>query len=397
MRKILNFLMVVMLLVIAAASVQPAAAVDPLTYPGNIGAVIKPFYSSDWSWMIDKSADQSALLLSEGQFYTVNYTVTVSPTQTAQAGLRGFVGVRGLPDKTVVVTSLSYDLEGGINIPLNGTPEYPETCTSFPVTLDPGKDLRCGYEYSGLTSTAFRNGTISMTATIDGVPYARTVEADLDIANNPLTTNLGETDECVVVSDTNVGTLGTVCAGDAPKTFTYSLTFSTNTAADVDLVCGENRHVNTASFETNDNKETGSDSWTVTATVACGGGCTLTPGYWKTHSKYGPAPYDSTWNGQDDMAFFLSGKTWYQALWTAPAGNPYYILAHAYIASVLNVQNGASTTPAVDSAMASAQTFLSTYAADTKWTKEQKAMLTGWATTLDNYNNGLIGPGHCSE
>jgi hypothetical protein len=31
------------------------------------------------------------------------------------------------------------------------------------------------------------------------------------------------------------------------------------------------------------------------------GGCTLTPGYWKTHSKYGPAKYDTTWalKGED--------------------------------------------------------------------------------------------------
>jgi hypothetical protein len=44
-------------------------------------------------------------------------------------------------------------------------------------------------------------------------------------------------------------------------------------------------------------------------------GCTLTPGYWMTHSEFGPAPYDPTWallpNGASTM-FFMSGKTYYQ-------------------------------------------------------------------------------------
>ncbi len=45
----------------------------------------------------------------------------------------------------------------------------------------------------------------------------------------------------------------------------------------------------------------------------CNQGCTLTPGYWKTHSRRGPAPYDDTWAqlgpSQETKAFFLSGKT----------------------------------------------------------------------------------------
>ena len=79
-------------------------------------------------------------------------------------------------------------------------------------------------------------------------------------------------------------------------------------------------------------------------TNECGGeGCTLTPGYWKTHSKYGPAPYDATWAEiGEDTPFFASGKTWYDALWTEPkGGEAYYILAHAYIAAALNFKNGA--------------------------------------------------------
>ena len=68
-------------------------------------------------------------------------------------------------------------------------------------------------------------------------------------------------------------------------TQTYTQTFS----------CGEDEgtHDNTATI-----RETGqSDDARVTVTCKPppGPGCTLTQGYWKTHSKYGPAPYDSTW------------------------------------------------------------------------------------------------------
>jgi hypothetical protein len=91
--------------------------------------------------------------------------------------------------------------------------------------------------------------------------------------------------------------------------------------------------------------------------------------------------------------------TWYQVFWTAPAGNVYYILAHQYMAATLSILNGADSTPEVVAALADAKEFLETY------TPAQAAALKGaarnaivaLAATLDDYNNGLIGPGHCSE
>ena len=98
----------------------------------------------------------------------------------------------------------------------------------------------------------------------------------------------------------------------------------------------------------------------------CDYGCTLTFGYWKTHSQYGPAPYDATWeqiqpNGENSN-FFLSGKNWHQVLWTSPAGgSAYYILAHQYIAAVLNQKNGATSTTTVNLALATAQNFFAAH------------------------------------
>ena len=92
--------------------------------------------------------------------------------------------------------------------------------------------------------------------------------------------------------------------------------------------------------------------------MPCPTGCTLTQGYWKTHSIRGPAPFDDAWNLIEQLPyapgdadgikeaeaeqFFYSDQTWYQAFWTPPSGgNAYYQLAHQYQAAVLNVLNGA--------------------------------------------------------
>ena len=161
--------------------------------------------------------------------------------------------------------------------------------------------------------------------------------------------------------------------------------------------------VNTASFVTNDTAETGSASDTVAVHVECSQGCTLTPGYWKTHSSLGPAPYDETWAQLPQGAhtpFFLSGASYHQVLWTPPAGNSYYILSHAYIAAQLNGLNGASTA-VVAAALAEATTLFQTYTpAAIKALKPSSAVRQRFVTLggqLDAYNNGLTGPGHCSE
>ncbi len=131
-------------------------------------------------------------------------------------------------------------------------------------------------------------------------------------------------------------------------------------------------------------------------------GCTYTLGYWKTHSDRGPAPYDNSWKLvgalEEDTPFFNSGKTWYQVFWTAPAGNKFYILAHQYMAAKINILNGASSTAAVDAAISGAESlFGGLSAGSTTLNNAQKTQATTWATTLDNYNNGLIGPGHCPD
>ena len=134
-------------------------------------------------------------------------------------------------------------------------------------------------------------------------------------------------------------------------------------------------------------------------TYECGGdGCTLTPGYWKTHSIYGPAPYDDTWAAiGEDTPFFNSGKSWYEALWTQPkGGEAYFILAHAYIAAALNFENGTDPADAQEAFDDATELFMM-YDDSIPKSDPNREIAIGLAEILDNYNNGIIGPGHCAE
>ena len=115
-------------------------------------------------------------------------------------------------------------------------------------------------------------------------------------------------------------------------------------------------------------------------------GCTYTQGWYKNQGV-GSLPAGN---------FFKSGQTYLQVLDTPPkGGNVYYQLAHQYIAARLN-RNSASGTAAVDAALAGALVYfgIATPSA-TVPAGYTSAQLLAWASTLDSYNNGFTGPGHC--
>lgn len=358
-------------------------------------------FTRTWEWTIAKSADETELLLSEGQLLQVNYVVTVDASFTdSDHAVSGNIWIANpnpilAAELTAVSDVVSPDIAATVDCPA--------------LVIPAGESLHCTYS-ADLPDDQDRVNTA--TASLQNYDYdsegVGTPSGTTDFSGNAAVAfdnaDLNEIDECVDVSDTNVGDLGTVCSGDAPAVFNYSLFFGTSEDADVQLVCGDNFHTNIASFETNDTGTTGAAEETVNAHVECVVGCTLTPGYWKTHSDKGPAPFDDTWdllpNGSDTI-FFLSGQTYYEVLWTNPqGGNAYYILAHAYIAAELNQLNGADFS-AVQDAFDEATGLFEAY------TPEQIGALKGknplrqqflkLATILDDYNNGLIGPGHCSE
>lgn len=328
-----------------------------------------------WNWSILKSvAADNPLILSLGQVFPVSYTVTASAVaEDSNFYVQGHVAFINRGAAPITISSVSDSLA-------------PVTCSgvTFPFELIPGDSVNCLYE-ANLGSAAPEN-TATVT-TVDGIAVTAVAPINWDLA-----VVTGETGQCVNVDDSLAGPLGQVCVGEQ-TTFTFSYPYNIGPYK----ICGDFTVDNTAVI-----RETGaSASVQVNVKVPCAGGCSLTPGYWKTHSIFGPAPYDETWAGLgENTLFFFSGKSYYEALWTAPQGNAYYILAHAYIAARLNQMNGAdfsAAQAAFDAATALFSNSANTPAYVATLKGSAKNTWTNLATILDNYNNGLIGPGHCSE
>lgn len=131
-------------------------------------------------------------------------------------------------------------------------------------------------------------------------------------------------------------------------------------------------------------------------------GCTRGYGYWKTHSGYGPAPYDSVWAGLgEDSTFFLSNQSNYEVMWTAPKrGNAYYMLAHMYITTDLNFLGGADPT-AVQTAFDDATALFETYTPEDigklKGNDPLRKQFISLKNMLGQYNDGTTGPGSCDN
>jgi len=132
-----------------------------------------------------------------------------------------------------------------------------------------------------------------------------------------------------------------------------------------------------------------------------GEGCTLTQGYWKTHGfDAKPKKFDETWNNLKDVTFFSSGMDYYDAINEKAKGNAYYILAHQYIAAKLNFFAGANPAEAWDAFSAATVLFTGTNPndiADMKGNDPIRQQFIAAADILADYNEGLVGPGHCDD
>lgn len=347
-----------------------------------------------WSWTVAKTAAEPALTLSTGQQYVATYGVTVGAT-SADSGWAA--------SGTISVTNpapIPATLEGVTDL-LPGSSVAVDCGVAFPYVLAPGATLACGW-YGDLPDAGTRVNTA--TAVLANVPSGTTSFAGTAPVVFDGATTVHPFDACVSLDDSYeaAGLPAEVCiAGGASQSFTY-----TRPIGPYD-VCGRTTVDNVVEIAGKDSGTTGSASAQIAVNVPCPTGCTLTPGYWKTHSSYGPAPYDETWAlVGEDTPFFLSGQTYDQVLWTPPAGgNAYYVLAHAWIATKLNGLNEAAVPEEVAEAFAAAETILATYtpaeiaAMKGKAGTTLRAEILGYAYLLDQYNNGLAagGPPHCSE
>mgnify|MGYP000274085016 CR=1 FL=1 len=345
-------------------------------------------FDRTYTWDVQKRASHTEVTLSPGQTLVETYSVTVTNTGYVDSNWTASDGISLRSDTTFTATSVAAELTGGISAPID--------CTFFGTYTPPftGRSMACRWGPVALPDGSPRTVTATV-GFLDGSSISNSYA--FDFTSDLLPGQPVEYDKCVTVNDTYAGDLGTVCVGDAPKTFTYTRQIGPFEE------CGDVTIENTATIAGDRGRVLDSSDADLVVHVPCAGGCTLTQGYWKTHSREGPAPYDEAWKNlgplEEDTPFFSSGMTWYQVFWTPPAGgNAWIQLAHQYMAAKLNILDGASTTPAVNSAITYAESFFATYkTSSTSLSKTAAKAARERASLLDAYNNGLIGPGHCDE
>jgi hypothetical protein len=121
-----------------------------------------------------------------------------------------------------------------------------------------------------------------------------------------------------------------------------------------------------------------------------GPSCTLTHGYWKNHTSLWDDVSDGKGFTTSSVFSVRTGTSTYLDVISDPSkkGNINIILGRQYIAALLNGATGSDAV--VGGAISGAAAYFAGGAAtDTQ--------LGAWATLLDNWNNGLVGPGHCAD
>jgi hypothetical protein len=132
------------------------------------------------------------------------------------------------------------------------------------------------------------------------------------------------------------------------------------------------------------------------------GGCTLTQGFWKTH---GPTACVTGNNTNEWPAFttLTLGTVSYtdaqlcSILNQSTAGNGLVALAHQLIAAKLNIADGADGS-AIATTIAAADAAIGSLVVPPVGSGAlAPSSVSPLVTALDDYNNGVTGPGHCDD
>ena len=146
--------------------------------------------------------------------------------------------------------------------------------------------------------------------------------------------------------------------------------------------------------------QTASVNCSITITPRQSAGCTLTIGYYKNHpSAITPLPINLGTSGGAKTLVVSSQQIGVDVLGQHVYGAPANGITKLYaqlLAAKINGLRGA-TLSAVSTAISSADAFLAThnYQDWTSLTPTEQSNVLAWHSALDNYNNGVTGPGHC--
>lgn len=344
-----------------------------------------PSYDLTYAWNITKSVDPASAKVDPGQPAIFNYTVSVSHDAGTESNwqVNGVITVSNPNDWQDIIANVSDEMLGCVNImifdpvtvPAGGSVEVPYSCT---FGSNPGFVVNTAKVQWDQAAYHTLNGSASIS-----VPVVFSAPTNVY-------------DECVNVTDSVAGNLGTACVGDPnPKTFTYTETYYGPAGG----TCMQ--YPNTATFTTNDTGTTGSASAEVTICSWMG---RLTPGYWKNHLVFDPKnplnPWVAKYLPQILGNFNVTSTSIVTSIFnamncgTSKDQDAIGCLAGHLLAAKLNVANGANT--CISSVISSADTFLKAipYIGPTgkyTLTSAQRSSAISLKSSLDQYNNN----GYC--
>ena len=377
-----------------------SAAVLVNCYDLIVTKTVQPAFTRIYSWRISKravdsnGAEVTTLTLGLNETFTVRYIIDVTRTFTdTNFRVTGTITVvNPNPDKTANVLISDLILPDGIN----------STVTPASISVLPNSSATVNYT-AVLPNNLSR--TDQATALLFNTPSGTTPFSSLAIPFDFSNAAITEIDACINVIDSFMGPLvpSPICNN---YQFTYDRAFGPYTAC-----TGAIQFPNTAAFTTIDTQTTGSADWAIMVTVPCQG-CTLTIGYWKTHAGFGPQPDVVTPLlpinlGTPGGVLTVNVTTAAQAVSILSFGGSNGVIDAAnginrlyaqLLAAKLNIKSGADPS-VIESTILAADAFLANNNSSS-WARLSRANRTyvnNLQTLLDNYNNGLIGPGHCSE
>jgi hypothetical protein len=369
---------------------------------------------TEYDWTLQKLANPTGVTIPRGESVSVTYTITVERTTASETdtyGVSGQVCVTNGGEVTTenlkIVDQVQYKDRSG---------QYQDLSGASQVIL-PSQQLSSGeaacysYEirFSPAAATQYRNlarVTITNHSGHSGDEFGPGPKVDFLLPPAPTTST--EMDTEAEVTDVLVCPSDFTCIPNdvGPWHFSQDGTVTVTVLIQNDSAPYQSTLTltNTATLVESETDQERVSSAMVRITTDPGpSGCTRTIGYWKTHSEK-ITPLLPVWLGTG------SGKS--IRVTTAPQavqilsmssqyGSPSNGITKLYaqlLAAKLNMLNGADGSD-IAPTLLSADDFL----ARVDWrdwkelNADQKQTVLNWKTILDNYNNGLIGPGHCQE
>jgi hypothetical protein len=368
---------------------------------------------TEYDWTIEKTADPTSIDICSGASGMITYTLIATRSMTSEIdvyGVRGEICVTntgGAPTECLEILEVIWVLpEGGAGWELLTQ----SVDVSAKPVLDPGETYCYPYEilFTPVPGARYKN-IVRVSYCNPENTVADQVSFELPAMPSP---GGEEIDEEALVTETEYCPAGFICTPSDPGPWhlydSETIVFTKTVEYDTAMCDTYYDLLNEVVLEETDTGELRADSALVEIyTCPCGGGCTLTIGYWKTHAGFhGNNPdrvtqYLPIWlgTGSGKSIHVTGAEQAMNILGQHHLGHPSNGITKLYaqlLGAKLNIANGADDRAAA-STIAAADDFLE----DHDWmdweslSRAERRRVNRWKNRLDDYNNGRIGPGHC--